>query len=121
MEVLLALTIVAILSTPVFLLIRNSLVSLARHSDSVEKLFAMENVLVEQTFKAVAESKIGVTLQTTEKSFDFDVNYVRSAMPKFKGLTLSNRENMSMQKAAIVQNKKEDFIVSFLYKPRKKS
>jgi len=119
MEVVFALTIVGMSLTPVYALIRNVVVGLADYALQSKKLFAVQNVLSYQLFKARADKKVRNPLRETFKELGFMVRYERKPLVKGRIKELSDLyvQNLMVQDAAIAKERGES-IVSFLYKPK---
>jgi len=120
-EVLIALTIVSMITTPVFMLISSSLRSSYRLYRKRERVFSMKNLMLEQMYKA-RDGKQKATANKKLKKPSLSLVYTRDLIKKdkmFEKIPANQLQNLCVQKiiATFGGMKEKDYFGCLLYKP----
>jgi len=121
-EVLIALVVVSMLTTPMFLFIRNALFSSARYRDQKDMLLAMKSFMTNKTYKASqdkTQSKVEEKKSTNPEGI---LKYTRNQVKRvgaFKNFPKEQIKNLCIQtvEGTFGPEKQKGRLISFLYKP----
>jgi len=122
LEVLMAMTIVAITVTPIYMSISNSLRFSYRYYRERERVFAMKNLMLEQMYKAKEDKKQKASVNKKLKRPNLSLAYTRDVVKKdkmFKQIPKNQLQNLCTQKvvATFGGMKEKDYFGCLLYKP----
>ena len=121
-EVLITLVIVSMLTTPMFLFIRNALFSSARYRDQKDMLLVMKNFTIEKAYKAGQDKKQRKVEEKKIKNPEGILKYTRNQVKRvgaFKNFSKEQIKNLCIQtvEGTFGLEKQKGRLVSFLYKP----
>jgi len=121
-EVLITLTIVSMVTAPVFMLISNSLRFSYRFYRKRERVLSMKNLLLEQMYRAKEEDKQEVSVPKRLKKPNVSLVYTRVVVKKdkmFEKIPENQLQNLCVQKvtATFGGRREKDYFGCLLYKP----
>ena len=122
-EVLIALVITSMLTTPVFLFIRNALFSSARYRDQKDMLLVMKNFMTEKTYRSKTDPfdrlRAGVVEEKRSLEPKGVLKYARNQVKSvgaFKNFPKEQIKNLCVQVVDGSFGEQKSRLVSFLYK-----
>jgi len=119
-EVLIALVITSMLTTPVFLFIRNALFSSARYRDQKDMLLVMKNFMIEKTYKSRTDKNQKIIEEKRSLEPKGVLKYTRNQVKNvgaFKNFPKEQIKNLCVQVVDGSFGGQKGRLVSFLYKP----
>jgi len=123
-EIMIALAIISLITTPIFFIIRRSLFASARNRDEQNELLVMENFMTECTYEAkTGKSQTATKTKPVEEPAG-TLKYTRELQRKrgtFKNFPEEQIKNLCVQKVEGAFGNRKEELVSFLYKPVEKS